>query len=118
MTGRFVVTKGEVRRLGERIATGPLTLEDEALFQQFVLYCDDVLQQVIADLTDAHIPVTERVKNRNTIREKIQRDQIDLRKIQDIAGCRVVLGEHATLQDQRELVDLLVQVCRKTSTYG
>jgi putative GTP pyrophosphokinase len=97
------VTSGaQVDKLGERLKAGPTTEADLRLLDEYRLTFAGAYQAVIDQIVGLGLRPTGRpAKSTKAIVDKLQRESIRLSQIQDIAGCRVVVG---TIVDQDRLV--------------
>lgn len=95
-------TKGEVRRVGERLgAAGAAGAHDLDLLDRWLLVHDTVRSRVQARVrAAADAPVRARVKTRDTLLAKLDREPgVDLANVQDLAGVRVVVPGGRAEQD-------------------
>lgn len=100
MSGRF--SKSEIDRLGERIrASDELARADLEALQAWRGEREAALIHVERTLTALGFHTTSRLKTHNTIVEKLRRERsLDLSRVQDIAGCRIVVRGGRSEQDQ------------------
>jgi ppGpp synthetase/RelA/SpoT-type nucleotidyltranferase len=102
---RYVVppsaSRKQIDRLGRRIAeSGVVDGGDRALFADVLDYYQELLDVVCTPLTAMGLIPTSRVKTTGTLTEKLQRDHgMQLSRIQDISGARVVLDGDRSDQD-------------------
>lgn len=94
-------SKGEMKRLGGRLA-GPASRADDALLAQWLVAHDEVRRRTEARLRAAvDQPVRGRVKTRDTLLAKLEREPgVDLSNVQDLAGVRVVVAGGRDDQDR------------------
>ena len=94
-------SRSQIDRLGQRIAeSGYVDNNDRALFADILDYYETLLDTVCDSLTDIGLTLTSRIKTTGTLVEKLQRDRgMQLSRIQDVAGARVVLDGDRSEQD-------------------
>ena len=94
-------SRRQIDRLGQRIAeSGYVGDDDRALYANILDYYQELLDAVCDSLTEIGLTPTSRVKTTGTLVEKLQRDQgMQLSRIQDVAGARVVLDGDRSEQD-------------------
>jgi len=94
-------SRSQIDRLGQRIAeSGYVDNNDRALFADILDYYEELLNTVCDSLTEIDLTPTYRVKTTGTLVEKLQRDRgMQLSRIQDVAGARVVLDGDRSEQD-------------------
>ena len=100
-----MVSRNQIRRAGERLRKARVPSEDDRrIYNQFRDTFIEPLREVsegIRDLADG-APVQSRLKRFETVVAKLQRGTSDLSRLEDIAGCRVVLP---SMREQRHVVD-------------
>lgn len=99
------LSKSQIDKLGDRLRSGPQTEEDLRLLDEFrSSYSQSfgIVRQIL------HLrgvePVARNIKSTLSIVAKLRRQPIKLSRIQDIAGCRIVVDE--VWDQQRELWNL------------
>jgi ppGpp synthetase/RelA/SpoT-type nucleotidyltranferase len=115
------ISKSQIQRLGKRIAAqqGPLDPADQSMLGVFLDHCSSALQVVhgtVEPLVEGYgsgrgfeLRATARLKNRETIREKIRRDHTNLVRMEDVVGVRVVdIGGSMTPYDQDEVCERIL----------
>ncbi len=89
--------------LGEAIRTDTMTPADWALFRELRQQWRSSLDSLKSELDQMndlqHLIVSGRLKNTQTIREKLSRSTLRLSNIRDIIGCRVMLPNNIAVQD-------------------
>ena len=119
MFGKFVMSKGEIDRLGQKIgASGEVSQEDLNKLQEFRQTFQEPISNVfnfvlgIARKVDKQCIVTYRIKRIDTIVEKLRRfhenpnGKMSLSRMWDIAGCRCILNT----TDENKLYVLLKKI--------
>jgi putative GTP pyrophosphokinase len=100
------LSKADVDRLGEAMRRRDLTDAEVGLYNRYRESFLPALDWVLAALTDAASPpATERQKTIWSTVAKLRRTTLRLSRVQDIAGCRVVVP---LFQDQEVLTGLLM----------
>jgi len=101
-------SRKQIDRLGRRIAeSARVDAGDRALFADILDFYQELLDAVCNSLTAMDLTPTSRVKTTSTLVEKLQRDHgMQLSRIQDVAGARVVLDGDRADQDV-----LVKQIC-------
>jgi ppGpp synthetase/RelA/SpoT-type nucleotidyltranferase len=110
------LTKNQIHKLGKRIAAahGSLDPQDQKILGVFLDHYSSALQVVhakVEPLVEGYgthrgfeLRATSRLKNTETIREKIRRDSTNLARMEDVAGVRVVdTSGSMTRYDQDEV---------------
>jgi ppGpp synthetase/RelA/SpoT-type nucleotidyltranferase len=101
LSGDFSVS--QTNRLGDRLRKDkPLPADIETL-DAFRRSFDNAQQIVVQRLRDLGLEQSVRIKTTISIVEKLKRESIRLSKLQDIAGCRVVVGD---IGEQDRIVEL------------
>ena len=89
------MTNSQIDRLGERLKAGPVEEKDLRLLNEyrasFAPAYDEVFDVIRNRLGFA--PTGRGVKTTDSIIAKIQRERSRLSRIQDIAGCRIVVND-------------------------
>lgn len=98
------LTTAEVDRLGERLKAGRLTDEDRELLLEFRASFLPAYQEVVARIRDGpgYNPTGRPEKTPESLIAKLRRGETRLSRMQDIAGCRIVLDGR---QDQDRVVE-------------
>jgi putative GTP pyrophosphokinase len=89
------VTNSQVDRLGERLGRGSVSEADLRLLDTYRRSFSEVYDAVTASIR-LHLglePSGRPAKSTSSIQEKLRRESIRLRQIQDIAGCRLVVPD-------------------------
>jgi hypothetical protein len=104
-------SKNRLNRVGDALRNGPIDEADESLFRSFLAVYGAALDDVGDALRAVGFEPTSRVKNRQTIIEKLNRQtSTNLTRIRDIAGCRVVLPIEVGVDRQDEVVKQLIEL--------
>ena len=102
-----MVSRSQVRRAGERLRKAGVPGEDDRrIYNEYRDTFAAPLREVaeaIQELAEG-APVQSRLKRFETVVKKLRRGTSDLSRLEDIAGCRVVLP---TLHEQRQVFDRL-----------
>lgn len=100
----MALSKTQVRRLGERLAAAEFPSEaDLDLLAEYEASFQPALDSVGSELAKRYqVRATPRRKSVTSIVGKIRREHTRLDRMQDIAGCRVVVG---TISDQEALLE-------------
>ncbi len=94
-------SKTRLKRVGQALAAGTATADDERLYREFLRTCDDALAKVTARLAQTGLTAVVRVKTRDTMVDKLRRQpSIALSTMDDVAGCRLVLDGDRDAQDR------------------
>ena len=86
------LTRSQINRLGERLRNGPPSFSDLELLDAFRLSFDEAQQTVMQALRRLGVEPSGRIKTTISIVEKLKRESIRLSRLQDIAGCRIVVN--------------------------
>jgi putative GTP pyrophosphokinase len=90
---KMPVSKTQVDRLGERLKAGAHTEDDLRLLDDYRQSFGDAYEVVIGTIRRrGGFPTGRLAKSTVSIVEKLRRESIRLSQMQDIAGCRVVVG--------------------------
>ncbi|WFG43124.1 RelA/SpoT domain-containing protein [Pseudonocardia alni] len=94
-------SRKQLDKLGKRLATtGVLTDYDSDLFGEVLEFYQNLLDYVCDHLQSLELEPTSRVKTTGTLIDKLQRERgIQLSRIQDLAGARVVIEGERVDQD-------------------
>lgn len=100
-------SKNQVRRSGERLRDGTATEEDDLVLENWRAAHGRVINVFQANLRKrsrgSKFPVGQRLKRRPTIIDKLSREpEMSLARMNDIAGCRVILPRLKTLYEFRD----------------
>lgn len=110
-----MVTVAAVNRLGERLRKGPISEDDLRLLDDYRRGFSEITRLVVQELsqlTDA--PIASRpAKSTASIVSKLRRGTMRLSRMQDIAGCRVVVSG---VRAQKILVSLIQIAFEKSET--
>lgn len=100
------LTKTQIRRLGERLASTEFPSDaDLDLLAEYETSFQPALDSVVSEIAKRFgLHATPRRKSVSSIVGKIRRERTRLSSMQDIAGCRAVVP---TIADQEELVERL-----------
>lgn len=102
-----VLSKAQIDTLGDRLRKGEDTIDDLILLDAYRDSFQVAFEEVEAALTKLGLLPTGRIsKTTESIREKLKRQTLRLSRMQDIAGCRVVVP-NCVRQDElvRELAE-------------
>jgi ppGpp synthetase/RelA/SpoT-type nucleotidyltranferase len=108
------ISNTRIDRLGDRIRTGEVADEDLQLLDEYRLSFSPAYEAVVGTLENAlKLDTTGRPsKSTSSILDKLRRESLRLRQMQDIAGCRVVVSD-AVSQD--EVIGRLAKTFEETS---
>src|ERR1035437_437496 len=89
------ISKTHIDQLGDRLKKGDVSDEDVSRCESYRLSFAEAYEWVVACLQDATQlePTGRRAKTTNSITDKLRRETIRLSQMQDIAGCRLVVGD-------------------------
>ena len=95
-----MVSRSQVRRAGERLRRDePPTEADRQIYSDY----RDTFAEPLREVAFADgAPLQSRLKRFETVVEKLRRSTSDLSRLEDIAGCRVVLP---TMIEERQVLD-------------
>ena len=86
------LTTSQLNKIGERLRKGTETDNDLQLLDDFRLSFQAAYDRVFTELTNLNLnPVGREAKTTDSIRAKLDREKTRLSRMQDIAGCRVVV---------------------------
>ncbi len=96
------MSRKRVDNLGQQLAAeGAVGDENRGLFSQILEHYQQLLDDVAYEISRIGYKPTTRVKTTGTLIEKLRREHgIQLSRIQDVAGARIVVGRLRTEQDQ------------------
>jgi ppGpp synthetase/RelA/SpoT-type nucleotidyltranferase len=86
-----MLTKSQLNRLGERLAKSAPTEEDLRLLDEFRSSFQQAFEAVRAEIEERYGTTGRGAKTARSIIAKLKRTQTRLSKMQDIAGCRIVV---------------------------
>lgn len=103
------LTKSQVDRLGERLRNNLYNETDLKLLDDFRRSFHEAYETTLKTIRDRTSlePTGRPAKSTTAIIEKLKRESIRLSQIQDIAGCRTVVG---TIIDQNQIVSSLLKL--------
>ena len=104
-----MLTRSQINRAGRRLRKAETPDEaDRQIYDEFRATFAEPLAEVVEALRGlaGGAPVTYRLKRFETTVEKLRRLTSDLARLEDIAGCRVVVP---TMREQRELLARIQQ---------
>jgi ppGpp synthetase/RelA/SpoT-type nucleotidyltranferase len=103
---RLPVSKGELNRLGDRLARSESPSEkDHELLENALSAYQDSLEFVKADLRGLDYAPTGRVKTTKTMVEKLQRTPgMQLSRVQDLAGARIMVRDFDAQDSSRDKI--------------
>lgn len=101
-----MVSKSQIDRLGERLKAGQFSEEDLRELDAYRLAFAESYEAVMAAIRQELelTPTGRSAKSTTAIVDKLRRESIRLSQMQDIAGCRIVVG---TIRDQQNVVSRL-----------
>jgi putative GTP pyrophosphokinase len=118
-------SKTQIDRLGDRLRRGVVEKSDLMLLDGYRRSFAPAYESVVQTIRDqVKLEASGRpAKSTNSLIEKLKRESIRLTQVQDIAGCRVVVGE---VPEQERVVASLVEIFpgasvidrRKKPSYG
>jgi ppGpp synthetase/RelA/SpoT-type nucleotidyltranferase len=88
------LSKAQIDKLGERLREGEPSADDLRLLDEYRLSFGEPFAIVIKTISEQLQlePTGRPAKTTRSITEKLQRESIRLTQVQDIAGCRLVVG--------------------------
>ena len=104
-----MLTRSQINRAGRRLRKAETPDEaDRQIYDKFRATFAEPLAEVVEALRGVAggAPVTYRLKRFETTVEKLRRLTSDLARLEDIAGCRVVVP---TMREQRDILGLIRQ---------
>jgi putative GTP pyrophosphokinase len=99
------MTKSQIDKLGERLRAGPAADPEKRLLDEYRTSFTVAYEQVMGALAEQFkLAPTGRIKSNASILDKLRRQpKMALSRMQDIAGCRIVvddiLAQNATVED-------------------
>ncbi len=93
------LTASQFNKLGERLRKGKALPADHEMLALFIRSFVGAKDRVIRTLSSLRLRPAEREKTAFSIVQKLQRESIRLSRLQDIAGCRVIV-ENVAQQDE------------------
>ena len=119
------ISKTQIDQLGDRLKKGEISDEDVSRLESYRLSFAEAYEEVAACIKDAtHIePTGRRAKTTSSIVDKLRRETIRLSQVQDIAGCRLVVGDilvqdRVVEQIRSKLSKAVLVDRRKQPSYG
>lgn len=101
----MALSKTQIDRLGERLKRGPHTESDLRLLDDYRRSFSEAYEAVVRTIRQrGEFPTGRLAKSTVSIVEKLRRESIRLSQMQDIAGCRVVVGN---VVEQEQFVGFL-----------
>lgn len=103
-----IASRSQIDRLGQRLRSGNISDDDLRELDAYRRSFNGPYQIVVETVrvTLRIEPTGRPAKSTTSIVEKLQRETIRLSQVQDIAGCRLVVGD---MREQDEAVDALVR---------
>lgn len=102
----MAVSKTQIDRLGERLKEGRHTESDLRMLDDYRRSFSQAYEAVIHAIRQrGHFPTGRLAKSTLSIVEKLRRESLRLSQMQDIAGCRVVVGR---IVEQEQFVSSLL----------
>ena len=90
---KMPVSKTQIDRLGDRLKGGPHTESDLRLLDDYRRSFGEAYEAVVQTIRQrGEFPTGRLAKSTLSIVEKLRRESLRLSQMQDIAGCRVVVG--------------------------
>ncbi len=90
---KMPVSKTQIDRLGDRLKGGPHTESDLRLLDDYRRSFGEAYEAVVKTIRQrGEFPTGRLAKSTLSIVEKLRRESLRLSQMQDIAGCRVVVG--------------------------
>ncbi|MCC7305967.1 MAG: hypothetical protein IT173_00230 [Acidobacteria bacterium] len=88
-------SRSQIDRLGERLRHNSITVDDRQLLDDYRRSFSSVYEKVLSVLgtRPAFAPTGRPSKSTISIVDKLARESIRLSQMQDIAGCRVIVGD-------------------------
>src|ERR1022692_105436 len=107
------VSKTQIDRLGDRLKGGPHTESDLRLLDDYRRSFGEAYEAVVQTIRQrGEFPTGRLAKSTLSITEKLRRESLRLSQMQDIAGCRVVVGN---VVEQEQFVASLITDFPKAS---
>src|SRR5437773_8789477 len=103
------LSKNQIDRLGDRLRKGETSEDDLRFLDSYRRSFSDAYENVVGQIRDQLKlePTGRPAKSTTSIIDKLQRENIRLSQMQDIAGCRVVVLD---LLSQNEALDRLTEL--------
>ena len=100
------VSKGELNRLGDRLARSKIPSEvDHVLLASALAAYQEILEHVKVDLRTLGFPPTGRVKTTKTMIDKLRRTPgMQLSRVQDLAGARITVRDFTAQDECRDMI--------------
>ena len=110
---KMPVSKTQIDRLGDRLKGGPHTESDLRLLDDYRRSFGEAYEAVVQAIRQrGEFPTGRLAKSTLSITEKLRRESLRLSQMQDIAGCRVVVGN---VVEQEQFVASLITDFPKAS---
>ena len=109
MAGEFTIS--QINTLGERLRKGEHTTQDLERLDSYRRSFDGVYATVTSTVRRLGLEASGRIKTTVSIIEKLKRQSFRLSKLQDIAGCRLVVDD---VLEQDRVVGLIVGAFAKS----
>ena len=95
------LSENQINRLGDRLRTGDVGESDLRLLDNYRRSFTDAYEDVVVRIRDqlGLEPTGRPAKSKTSIIEKLRRERTRLSRMQDIAGCRVIVPDILT-QDE------------------
>lgn len=106
------LNSSQVNRLGDRLRKDKPLPSDVETLDAFRRSFDAAQQTVVRRLREISLEPSVRIKTTISIVEKLKRESIRLSKLQDIAGCRVVVHD---VTEQDRVVELITKAFPKAA---
>ncbi len=107
------LTTSQIDKLGERLRKGPPSEADIRLLDRYRNSFRVAICEVVRVVAEQGLWPTERLTtSRMSIVEKLRRERTRLSKMQDIAGCRIVVPR---IVEQDKVVTLLTGLFERTT---
>lgn len=100
------LSKNQINRLGDRLRTGDISESDLRLLDGYRRSFSEIYEDVVGQIRDqlGLEPAGRPAKSTTSIIEKLRRQRTQLSRMQDIAGCRLIVQDILT---QDEVVEKL-----------
>ena len=102
----MTLSKTQIDRLGDRLRAGSLTESDLIILDEYRRSFGEAYESVVRTIRQSLRlePTGRPAKSTGSIGEKLRRESIRLSQIQDIAGCRLVVGD--SVEQERVVASL------------
>jgi putative GTP pyrophosphokinase len=110
-------SKTQIDRLGERLKSGTVTDEDLTLLDEFRRSHGEayrIIIQILRECLNVN-PSGRPAKSTTSIIDKLQRENLRLTQMQDIAGCRVIVSD---CEKQSSIAETLMDQLGKSNISG